>query len=1277
MKRGEILLVIAIFIIILTNVNFVSAATEICDNQRWTYITVPFGWPLRGEQLRMSCSSVCGSCSDGCSSSGLGSDTLPEGSAIIESKCNAANNVAAVIAGGGSGATRRQIVHASCSDEGGVRTLDISGMTESFSNLNIVGNQVSWRDGSGARSATVDCCVVSNTCVDKICKSDDVYCVDDCGGERLFQDCGSDITGSWDPWICLDSDTKIRQRTNTLKGCAEGATTACYSTPSVEGETQDCSSGDDCVLGSCVSCDGATCEEIEAIVGSAICGIWDDGCSGTVDCGPCSVEICPSGLIGLWKFEDDLEDSSSRNNDGTFFGGTSNFVDGKIGRSLDLDGVNDYVSIADFSDFTGLAAFSLESWARFDEGSDFTPNAHLIMQLTNSGASTRNVFYLARATDNKVMFSTVNDAGTFTDNFGDDVLNNNRWYHIVVTWDSTTKKIYVNGALDKSFPWEESLIETDGPLNIGADKDIGELNDFMDGDLDEVAIYNRALTLEEIEGHYNSGMGLDLSCSTCSNGIKDGDETGVDCGGVCPPCFVEPTYCADDDQIIMKLFQPSNSHGALWTEDYDYKICCDKIFGDADECKEADPHNGNPILWLTLENNSHISKNFTSAYPTPVKYGNLVCTLEEKRCTNDRKMVASLYENNNTHLTDPHYTPSGMVSWWRFDEAYGTVVGDSKRDNHGTTHGATWNTGIAGSGLIFDGDDYVEIPADSSLNLEKFTTEAWFEADRFPADLGYFFILAKGEDTSTGNSNYGIFLINAALYGGTTIGCDFEVADDVDIVDSNNEDNNYRLIYNIDASYLRRPVHVACTLDGDNYKMYLDGVEVSADLYRTNIYDGMIPLASLGGQIPVTTPSQFYIGATYQSSADDTGIDDFDYFFEGMIDEVAIYNRALSAEEVQHRYNMGDYELKLCCKSGTYVPAEERYWANMRGVRIGNDVEPVVKAQKGDTVKMILKNTGLAEGTTVEFEIYEHDSGPFNADDPIRTGDDAIEGVVNADGDVISIWTITQDDINAAKGITRLGDLEEFIFKVEGSKSNELEVEDSTDNSLPFAEIIYPAKLADITDVSNRRFKIWQNITFQARVYDEDDDLDVIWEFGDDNITTILGVLSTICASESACEIHTNHSYENWGTKDVVLTAEEKTRDQEAVDDTDVFIYDLGLNVFSRITSPTRDQIFAPSSVGKVDFDGSKSYVANCTHGSCTAGSTCYLVGDVDPLYCYDFTKSRPLVGYDLWFNWTYSSGSEIFGSWNDDYDRFVKFKRPFYHPDRHWAKLKVGYEPR
>lgn len=247
--------------------------------------------------------------------------------------------------------------------------------------------------------------------------------------------------------------------------------------------------------------------------------------------------------------------------------------------------------------------------------------------------------------------------------------------------------------------------------------------------------------------------------------------------------------------------------------------------------------------------------------------------------------------------------PSGMVSYWRFDENSGTTAYDSADSNNGVLiNNPAWVSGKINSALNFNGiNQYVSAPDNNNLDLTVFSLEAWFKLDSFPDKLfrgnvndppevtgNGSTILAKGEDSSTDHDNYAIYIISDSVSNGNVIACEFE----------NNSDYDYRIYYNINSAYLGKWTHVVCTLEGTNFKLYVDGTDVtsSSRLFgEKKILTTSLPT----GVLPATGNSPLFIGAINEATKGLLA------FFNGTIDEVTIYNRALTSAEVLDHYNNG------------------------------------------------------------------------------------------------------------------------------------------------------------------------------------------------------------------------------------------------------------------------------------------------------------------------------------------------------------------------------------
>ena len=209
-----------------------------------------------------------------------------------------------------------------------------------------------------------------------------------------------------------------------------------------------------------------------------------------------------SGLVGHWTFDGpkmltNVADSSGQGNNGSLVGQTSTTtVPGKLGQALSFDGVDDYVNIP-HNNILNPSAITISFWANME--TVISSNNTLIEKNPN----TNNL--RIRTTSNKYQFIT--NAGT-NNLLANTAFSFGKWEHWVFSGDGSGLKLYRNGIIDNSNAVAYTASASSGALGIG-----GIAGGFWANKvkMDDVRIYNRALSASEITQLYNIGAASKLA----------------------------------------------------------------------------------------------------------------------------------------------------------------------------------------------------------------------------------------------------------------------------------------------------------------------------------------------------------------------------------------------------------------------------------------------------------------------------------------------------------------------------------------------------------------------------------------------------------------------------------------------------------------------------------------------------------------------------------------------------------------------------------------------
>ena len=219
----------------------------------------------------------------------------------------------------------------------------------------------------------------------------------------------------------------------------------------------------------------------------------------------------PSGLVSWWQGEGNAADVAGGNS-GTLQGGVS-FSAGMVGRAFNFDGVSNYVQVPSSSSLNPTGSFSIETWIYPLQ--DIVGEQWLVGKWGDTGELANQRSYSFTLLSGRALGFSISDLAHQADSsfhtFHTDpgAITLQAWNHVAAVYDQSTgtRSIFVNGLQVKS--------RTDTPITIlngvapltfgGFVRGGGLIANYMDGLLDEVSCYNRALSAAEIQAIYNVG----------------------------------------------------------------------------------------------------------------------------------------------------------------------------------------------------------------------------------------------------------------------------------------------------------------------------------------------------------------------------------------------------------------------------------------------------------------------------------------------------------------------------------------------------------------------------------------------------------------------------------------------------------------------------------------------------------------------------------------------------------------------------------------------------
>jgi hypothetical protein len=226
-----------------------------------------------------------------------------------------------------------------------------------------------------------------------------------------------------------------------------------------------------------------------------------------------------NGLVGWWPFNGNANDDSGNGNNGTVNGSslTSDRF-GNANNAYNFNGSSNYIEVSSSSSISVSTNYSISVWLNANIWSFNAPiDQHAVVSKIDNG-DWYGGYEIRTGGGGYIMHS-----GNIGSNFdiGKGNYSTNNWNNVTVTYDGNYVRSFINGILVDSIARSGAIQTSSIPLRFGRRGGAGYYNNWFSGKIDDVAIWNRALSQQEITSLYNA-----QTCNSSSNTITaDGPTT--------------------------------------------------------------------------------------------------------------------------------------------------------------------------------------------------------------------------------------------------------------------------------------------------------------------------------------------------------------------------------------------------------------------------------------------------------------------------------------------------------------------------------------------------------------------------------------------------------------------------------------------------------------------------------------------------------------------------------------------------------------------------------
>jgi chitodextrinase len=612
-----------------------------------------------------------------------------------------------------------------------------------------------------------------------------------------------------------------------------------------------------------------------------------------------------SGLVAHWRL-DEGGGSTAGDAAGSYAGTLANgaqWTNGQIAGGVGLDGVDDYIALPGF-DVAG-SALTIAAWVR---STTFSSSVDQRFVSKAAGTAEQDHYWMLGQTmvagESRLRLRLKTNGNTTTLLAASGNLPVGTWYHAAATYDGAIMRLYVNGVEVGSLVKTGAVATSSAvPVNIGRNPDG---SNHMHGVIDDVRIYNRGLSSAEIAAvmsgsgssanqapvvNAGTDQGITLPSSATLNGTAsdDGQPTPAamtlswtSTNGPGAVTFSAPSSAATNatfstagtytlrltasdgelsgaDELTVTVAGAANQAPTVnaGTDQSITLPAAATLAGSVSDDGQPAPPGAVTISWTRVSGPGTVTFSAPNAATTNASFS--AAGTYVVRLTGSDGALSRSDDATVTVSSTPASSP-GLIAHYRFDEGAGTSAGDAAGAYPGTlVNGATWVAGRDAGGVALDGtDDYIALP-DINTAGTGLTISAWVRSSNFSPLVDQRFvsratgISEQAHDWMLGQISNGANRLRFRLKtNGTTT----------------------TLIASTGDLPLNTWYHATATYDGTRMRLYLNGVEVG--------------FVAKTGSVAATANAPLNLGRNPDGSS----------YMHGALDDVRIYNRALTSAEI-------------------------------------------------------------------------------------------------------------------------------------------------------------------------------------------------------------------------------------------------------------------------------------------------------------------------------------------------------------------------------------------